>query len=322
MGENQRLVQFQWFDQQVKAGKFPNAVTLAHQFETVQKTAQRAITYFRDQLNAPLEFDASRKGYFYPDNAFAAVPAIEPTQEEMLAILVAQNILAGSAQGAISQQIKSFGRKLFGKNGLFGVTENRFRQAFSSSWNEYAPAQGPVFKRVMTALVQTRFLTVSYTSPVDQIPKERTVEPHHLQHYKGSWRLIAFCHLRREWRSFMLSRMRDVHISDKSFVPKPRERWKKQLEGGFGIFQGKPLTPVRLHFNAFRAPWIREQIWHPSQELEALSDGSLILSFPVCDFHEVKMRVLQFGGDVVVLQPEELKREIQEEARVIMQNYS
>lgn len=79
MGENQRLVQFQWFDQQVQAGKYPNARSLAQQFEIVQKTAQRAITYFRDQLNAPLEFDSSRKGYFYPDNAFPAVPAFEPT---------------------------------------------------------------------------------------------------------------------------------------------------------------------------------------------------------------------------------------------------
>lgn len=283
----------------------------------VQKTAQRAITYFRDQLNAPLEFDPSRKGYFYPDNAFADVPASEPTQEEMLAILLAQNILASSAQGVISQQIRSFGRKLFGKNGLFGVTEKRFCQAFSSSWNEYAPSQGPVFKRVMKALVQNRLLTFTYTSPVDQVPKRRTVEPHHLQHYKGSWGLIAFCHLRYEWRSFMLSRMRDVQPQAETFVPKPRGQWKNQLEGGFGIFQGGALVPVRLRFNPFRAPWIREQVWHRDQEIEDLSDGSLILSFPVCDFHEVRMRILQFGGDVVVLEPEALKQEILKEAELI-----
>jgi predicted DNA-binding transcriptional regulator YafY len=317
MGENQRLVQFQWFNQQAQAGKFPNTTTLAEQFEITGKTAQRAISYFRDQLNAPLEYDSSRKGYYYEKDAFAAVPASEPTQEEMLAILVAQNILAASAQGVISQQIKSFGRKLFGKNGLFGVTEKRFRQVFSSSWNEYAPAQGPVFKRVMKGLVQNRLLTFTYTSPLDQIPKQRTIEPHHLQHYKGSWGLIAFCHLRREWRSFMLSRMRGVEVEAETFVPKPRVQWKNQMEGGFGIFQGGPLIPVRLHFNAFRAPWIREQVWHCDQEIEDLSDGSLILSFPVCEFYEVRMCILQFGGDVVVLEPEALKQEILKEAGLI-----
>lgn len=239
----------------------------------------------------------------------------------MLAILLAQNILAGSAQGVISHQIRSFGRKLFGKNGLFGVTEKRFCQAFSSTWNQYAPSQGPVFKRVMKALVHSKLLTFTYTSPVDRIAKQRTVEPHHLQHYNGSWGVIAFCHLRREWRSFMLSRMRDVHIEGHTFVPKPRVQWKDQLEGGFGIFQGGELIPITLHFNAFRAPWIREQVWHRDQEVQDLSDGSLILSFPVCDFHEVKMRILQFGGDVVVLSPEELKRDVRDEARVILRNY-
>jgi len=74
----------------------------------------------------------------------------------MLAILLAQNILSNSAQGVISRQIRSFGRKLFGKHGVSGVTEKRFREAFSSSWNEYAPAQGQIFRKVMKALIENR----------------------------------------------------------------------------------------------------------------------------------------------------------------------
>lgn len=323
MGEKQRLVQFQWFDQQSHAGKFPNAASLAKEFEIASKTAQRAIAYFRDQLNAPIQYDPSRKGYYYEKGAFAAVPASEPTQEEMLAVLLAQNMLANSAQGVISQQIRSFGRKLFGRSGaLLGGNEKRFREAFSSSWNEYAPAQGPIFKKVMKSLLQTRLLSFIYTSPVDRLPKLRTVEPHHLQHYNGSWNLIAFCHLRSDWRSFMLSRMQSVQISEDSFLPKSRSQWKNYLEGGFGIFQGGELITVRLQFNSFRAPWIREQVWHRDQKIQELRDGGLILSFPVCGLHEVKMRVLQFGGDVIVLEPDALKQEVSREAQVIVGNYT
>lgn len=320
MSENQKLLQYQWFDQQARAGKYPNATSLGCQFEIAPKTAQRSITFMRDQLNAPLLYDSSRKGFYYSDPSFA-LPASEPTQEEMLAILLAQNILVNSAQGVISRQIKSFGRKLFGKNGFFGVTEKRFREAFSSSWNEYAPAQGQVFKKVMNALIENSLLSFSYTSPKDQTPKLRTVEPHHLQHYMGSWRLIAFCHFRNKWLSFMLSRMSDVEVKAGTFLPKPRAQWNNQLEGGFGIFQGEKLIPVRLRFNSFRAPWIREQIWHKEQEIEEVSDGSLILSFPVCKFHEVKMRILQFGGDVEVLEPETLRQEVLDEARRTCRKY-
>lgn len=44
-----------------------------------------------------------------------------------------------------------------------------------------------------------------------------------------------------------------------------------------------------------------------------LPDGGLDLSFPVADFREVKMMVLQFGADVRVMEPEELGKEIREE---------
>lgn len=320
MGENQKILQYQWFDDQVRGEKYPNATTLGRQFEVVTKTAQRAIDFMRDQLNSPLLYDPTRKGYYYTDKSFV-LPASETTQEEMLAILLAQNILENSAQGFISRQIRSFGRKLFGKNGFFGVTEKRFREAFSSSWNEYAPTQGHVFKKVMKSLIENNLITITYTSPKDQIPRLRTVEPHHLQHYMGSWGLIAFCHIRNEWRWFMLSRMSDVEVNSKTFIPKPKKQWKNQLEGGFGIFQGEELIPVSLHFNAFRAPWIREQIWHKKQQLEEVGDGSLILSFPVCKFHEVKMRILQFGGDVIVLEPEELRQEVMGEAKRTCRNY-
>lgn len=173
----------------------------------------------------------------------------------------------------------------------------------------------------MKALIENRLLTFIYTSPRNKIPNKRTVEPHHLQHYMGNWGLIGFCHLRNEWRWFMLSRMSDVEANPDSFIPKPRALWNNKLEGGFGIFQGEELIQVRLHFNAFRAPWIREQIWHKEQQIEEIEDGSLVLSFPVCKFHEVKMRILQFGGDVVVLEPENLREDVHNEAKVTCRNY-
>ena len=222
MGENQKILQYQWFDGQVRDGKYPNATTLGLQFEVVTKTAQRSIDFMRDQLNAPLLYNSSLKGYYYIDKSFV-LPASEPTQEEMLAILLAQNILENSVQGLISRQIRSFSRKLFGRNGLFGVTEKKFKTVFSSSWNEYAPAQGHVFKKVMKALIGNTCITFTYTSPKDRLSRSRTVEPHHLQHYMGSWGLIAFCHVRSEWRWFMrFPRFRGQSVKRQVFLGRPR----------------------------------------------------------------------------------------------------
>lgn len=312
MGQHLKYLRYQWFDREVRAGKYPNARNLAEAFEIDQKTADRTINFMRDSLGAPLEYDASLRGFYYSNKSFQ-LPPVSVTQEELLAILLAQNLLSSSAGGVISKQIKTFGQKLYATTGRLGLSQARLNEAFSATWNEYAPAQGNVFQVAIEALIENRLLEFVYTSPRDQSPIKRTVEPHHLQHYMGSWGMIGYCHLRRGWRKFMLSRMTDVRLLETTFIPKSRTEWNNQLEGGFGIFQGQEPKRVVLKFNAFRAPWIREQIWHPEQRQVEHSDGCVTLVFPACHFHEVKMKILQFGADVEVLEPSELREEVRDE---------
>ncbi len=304
---------YQWFDRQVRSEQFPNASSLAEKFEISKKTAQRNIESLRDRLEAPLEYDSSRKGYYYSDTNFQlAAPDI--TQEELLAILVAQNVLTLSAGGVISQKIKSFARKLFGSPEMLGLDQRKLNDSFSSNWNAYAPAQGPVFQHALRALIENRIFEFIYRSPKSSEPVQRTIEPHHLQHYMGTWILIGYCCLRNDWRKFFLSRMSDVKVRTQTFVQRPKSQWKSQLEGGFGIFQGTDQQLIRLKFNSFRAPWIREQVWHEEQHMDMLPCGGLLLTFPACHLHEVKMKVLQFGADVEVVEPLALRAEIEEEA--------
>ncbi|MDD4391486.1 MAG: hypothetical protein PHQ97_01900 [Desulfobacterales bacterium] len=61
---------FQWFDGKVKLEKYPNAGSLAKQFEGSSRTAQRDIEFLRDRLSAPLEYDHVHRGYSYSDHSF------------------------------------------------------------------------------------------------------------------------------------------------------------------------------------------------------------------------------------------------------------
>lgn len=94
------------------------------------------------------------------------------------------------------------------------------------------------------------------------------------------------------------------------------------IQASFGIFQGGDEIPVTLRFTPFRARWIREQMWHPAQTLRELAGGGLEISFPVSDFREVRMKILQFGADVEVIEPEELRRDLDEEIRKMAEVYT
>jgi len=70
MGDFLVFERFVWFDRQVRQKRFPNARKLADHFELSRKTAQRNIDFMRDRLIAPLEYDPSKKGYYYLDETF------------------------------------------------------------------------------------------------------------------------------------------------------------------------------------------------------------------------------------------------------------
>ena len=60
-------------------------------------------------------------------------------------------------------------------------------------------------------------------------------------------------------------------------------------------------------------PYIRERIWHPSQELEELPDGRVVLRLRAGGFYEIRSWVLSFGAAAEVLEPEELREAVREE---------
>jgi predicted DNA-binding transcriptional regulator YafY len=94
------------------------------------------------------------------------------------------------------------------------------------------------------------------------------------------------------------------------------------VDNSFGIFKGLDAFEVVLRFDPFIARFIQNDIWHDRQRIADQTDGGLIMTLPVANLTEIKMKVLKYGCHVEVLQPEELRRQVREEAEMIVRNYS
>ncbi len=311
---------FVWFHRRLKERRFPNANHLKMQFEISTRTASRDIFRLRYECGAPIEYDYSKKGYYYTDESYE-LPQFPATQEEILALLIARRLLSVASGGFLGEAIRSFSESIRDAAAAFGLDEARLEEAFSASWHGYSPASDAVFRPMVHALIERRPVEIEYYSPGLGANTRRIVEPHHLQYYMASWVLVAYCRLREGWRKFYLSRIERMNTLPETFDPRPREHWEPQLEGAFGIFRGPEPVPVVLRFNAFRARWIREQVWHPAQEVRPTPDGGVDLCFPVSDFREVKMMILQFGADVRVIEPEVLRDVIRKEIAEMAEVY-
>ena len=59
----------------------------------------------------------------------------------------------------------------------------------------------------------------------------------------------------------------------------------------------------KVRFSAWQARYIKQRTWHPSQEIEELDNGEIILSFQAGGFYEIKSWILSHGADAEVLEP-------------------
>ncbi len=310
MGSRNSLERVIWFDQQVRAKRYPNATKLAKHFGVTPRTAAREIENMRDRLDCPLQYDSSRKGYYYTEDT-CPLPSIYLTTEELTALIMARNFLADISGGAIGSEIENISQKINKVLNRFVGDEWTIDNALSFRLSSHAPAPGSVIKPVLNACLKHRRIQFTYFSPAHNTSESRTVDPYHLLNYMGTWHLIGYCHLRGALRDFNLMRMSDVQILDEEFVPRNNFDVHEHFERSFGIYKKEDaddLTDVRIRFNPKRALWAKGRIWHHQQKEAELPDGSLEVTFPVAHFAEVMMEILKYGSEVEVLEPPELRK--------------
>jgi predicted DNA-binding transcriptional regulator YafY len=320
MGIKNIYERFIWFDDRVRSKKYPNATSLAERFEISTKTAQRDIDFMRDRLLCPLDYDPSKKGYYYDDDTFS-LPMVYLSSEELSSLLIARKILQDIRGGYIGDEISSVIHRITNVLNKHAITGDQIEDAVSFQLIEYTPTSEKVFKDVLEGCLKKKRLRFIHYSPARDKKSNRIVDPYHLFNYMGSWHLIGYCHLREGLRDFALSRMTDTKVLDEPFKRSADFNIKDYFDSSFGIYKGKPVEQVTLRFSPQKSRWVKDQIWHKDQKVKYLEDGSIELSFLVTQFHEVKMEILRHGDKVEVIKPKSLRKLIKTEAENILKIY-
>ena len=82
------------------------------------------------------------------------------------------------------------------------------------------------------------------------------------------------------------------------------------------------LYTVRARISPGWARWVGEKIWHESQKITKLPDGSIEISFRVAGLDEIKRWVLSFGPEAAVVEPEKLRESVRRDLSKILAQYS
>jgi predicted DNA-binding transcriptional regulator YafY len=184
-------------------------------------------------------------------------------------------------------------------------------------WVEVQPVDTMVFDTVINGLLEGVQLDIQYGDK--QQNKLRRIDPLKLVHYQGRWYLLAWCHLRQEKRLFHLSRIQSIQTTGQQ-VEHRLQPDDEYLTGVFGIFKGKVRFTATISLTGRAAEIVRQQHWHPDQQIEQTQTG-ILLHLPVADDRELIMKVLQFADEAEVIAPESLREKIKEKIAAMANRY-
>jgi predicted DNA-binding transcriptional regulator YafY len=285
---------------------------LKQRLECSDATFFRLVRVLRDHLNAPLEHDEERGGYYYARSANGdtyELPGLWFSARELEALLVFDALLEKLEPGLLQEQLAPLRARVtqllqHRRPGLAPVAA-RVRVLGVT-----ARSAGEHFRTVAAATLERRRLRIVYDGRERGKTTERDVSPQRIIHYRDSWYCDAWCHWRKGLRTFSIDRMRRAETLDAPADDIDEAKLDEHYASAYGIFSGKANKTAVLRFTAERARWVADERWHPRQTGQYLTDGRYELSIPYRDERELVMDILRHGPEVEVLSPRALRQTV------------
>ena len=316
-----KLERIYWIDEQIRADRYPNAHTVQAHFELSNPRTAYDDRKFMIRLGAPIKRDSTKDGWYYADPTYF-LPAIMLTSEEITAFFLGEELFSRYLGTPFETPLRLALDKI--KQHLpehVSYDAQKETAAFTFTGGGRAIVDPELLLELNNTIHLKRSIEIEYYSASSGQTSKRTVDPYHLNNIHGDWYLIAYCHTRREPRDFLTNRIKAHKRLPSTFQVEPSFSLNTYLETGFLAERAAEPENIVIKFDEYQARWIRERKWHPSQQIEELPAGELILRLRVGGLGEVKRWVMGYGSHAEVLEPESLRNEIKEETKKMKKNY-
>jgi predicted DNA-binding transcriptional regulator YafY len=191
--------------------------------------------------------------------------------------------------------------------------------AASSETPRPAPHRQAPRETILAALGQRRQVRLWFHETDHDEVETTKVGIYRLPLIRGRWCLVGRSSLHRQVKLFPVPQIERVELTTDPYTIPPRfnlQRFLAQQGDGDGDGQG---SKVVLRFHSRVIPAVEETPWPAPKHLRRHDDGSVDLTLEAGRPVELLPRILGFGADVEVLEPESLRAALSELAARIAQ---
>jgi len=246
-------------------------------------------------------------------------PALRLSPTELMALTLSRRLIApleGTALHASLQSALTKASAALPPEGLVLVQQLEGTFSVGLGPHKRYKHHREVVERVTQAIAEKKRIQMRYDSAARGRVTRREVDPYRLWYASGGLYLIGYCHLRKEPRMFAVERIKSVTPTDLPYQIPLHFDFEAFVEDSLTVMRG-PRIEVELEFDKPTTAWVKDRIWHPSQQLVRLPRGKLRMKITVADSRELVGWILSFGSGVRVIRPESLRGTVRAEAKKI-----
>lgn len=325
--KSEQLIRKLKFIAEAKKNNYPNASGFAKRLSQYEgedgepfgcspRTIARDIKDLIEVYKAPLEYDATNRGYYLrdPDWEFK-VPVFEQDfiSMSLLGTKLASDILPSplnqDVDNAIAQTLAANSSEFF---------DSAMIESILCASGIKASIDPEIFKSLFDAWRMKQVISLKYKNPKGEI-SEHEFEPHLIAFHRGIWYVKGYKYRTKEIRLYAVQRILSLHGGIDCFETDKKLLYDTRANG---LFNYDKISGIKLHCDASIAFYIYEQQKKFKSKIERQKDDSLIITLNPVVEHEVIRWILAEAGRIQVLEPASLRKKIREAGKNIYEKNS
>ena len=306
----------------LKENRYPNSETLVKEFRRIaleeeleidcgKKTILRDMKVLAEEFHCPLAFDRARNGYYLQHHGWDFIAPALLDENEMLAAVIGARIAENIFPAPLKNKIRNAVDYLLQNNNPdFLDTANMGSLSILSGL--YVNLEPGIFMTLFQGWLTHHCVKIDYADWRGQLSK-RVIEPHTLVFFNNSWYSKAFCHEKKQPRTFSLQRIKNAELLNGTFEPDKEIIASVNPDDFLGF---EKVRNVKLHADKYALDRLKASPLHSGQVIH--DDGTV--EIPAVAKEVLFPFLLSQEGNVRLLEPIALKKEFKAKLRKILDN--
>jgi predicted DNA-binding transcriptional regulator YafY len=274
--------------------------------------------YFQDKillekaLGFKVQFNRAKHSYEILEDPY--LPIVDLKLSEAFALILAVRQLSASSDYILTYEA------IEGVKKIIASAQPELRSFLRNVLDETVLRQGfgcdaSILETLRQACAEHHHVIITYEHYDQDTVWRHTIDPYQLFFKRRALYLDAYDKGAGDLRVFRVNRIKQVELTGISGVMVTDYSFARRFQDTFSTFVGEGTTTVKVRFSKRIAPYIRESLWHWSQQLTALPDGGLLYEVQVSYPKEVAWWAMSWGSEAEVLEPLELRAYLADEVR-------